>query len=374
MTFAPAARHIAVIGGGPAGSAFALLLAQAGHDVILFESGTRPGGGWKIGEGLPPSASRVLQTLGVTERFSEGGHLPSYGNRSAWGSPEMSEYDFLFDPYGHGWHLDRERFDRMLLDAAEEAGASVRAGCTVVDAQRRAAGGWNVTLANGERITADVLADATGRKSWLGRRLGLQRQQTDGLVAVAALLRVPESGEDRDSFTMLEAVEEGWWYTALLPNRQRVVALMSDRDLPVVREAREIAGWLERFNRTHHLRRLLGRHAYELEEGPRLVAANSSRLQQAAGDDWLALGDAAAAYDPLSSQGILMALGTAIEAARYLLQAQWQGKPEGLADYNRFIDRTFDVYLETCRKFYHMEPRWQDAPFWQRRQIADTHR
>ena len=81
----------------------------------------------------PPSARLSLASLGLWERFERQGHAPSYAIRSAWGEPQLYEQDFTFHPYGTGWHLDRQLFDGMIADAAEEAGATVYRGGRLED-------------------------------------------------------------------------------------------------------------------------------------------------------------------------------------------------------------------------------------------------
>ncbi|MBV8234964.1 MAG: tryptophan 7-halogenase, partial [Acidimicrobiia bacterium] len=129
----------AVAGGGPAGAAAALALARAGRRVLLIEKS--PEGPPRAGEALPPAARPLLRDLGLLDRLAAEGHLPCYGNLSVWGSDEPHTADFLFNPYGHGWHLDRRRFDAMLRDAARDAGAELRVG-RLIDAERSTGGPW----------------------------------------------------------------------------------------------------------------------------------------------------------------------------------------------------------------------------------------
>ncbi|MBL8191323.1 MAG: FAD-dependent oxidoreductase, partial [Acidobacteria bacterium] len=371
--------RVAVIGGGPAGAATALALARAGVSVTIFEK--ESSSEWKIGEGLPPAARPILQQLGVWERFVADGHLASYGNCSAWGSSELVDQSFVFNPYGNGWHLDRSRFDRMLLDAAIEAGAQVFSDIAVTDVQRMNSG-WRLELGRNqftaeaqrtqrprrdseeslcgpsatlcasavkkddlmeqisspaEALSADFVVDASGRSSWFARRQGARRINHDNLVGVAALLKADGNAADRDSLTMVEAVAGGWWYAALLPEKKLVVVFLSDADLDATRTAATVEGWRSLLAETEHLRKRVERHNYQIELAPRVVSANSSRLDVVTGDSWLAVGDAAAAFDPLSSQGIVTALELGMLAAETILA----GEPEALKQYAERLEQLF---------------------------------
>ena len=114
---------VAVIGGGPAGSAVAMTLARLGVPVLLIEGGD--GTGNPIGETLAPSATPLLHRLGAIDALRASHPLPCHGNRSSWGgNGSLVEHDFLREPYGPGWHLDRPTFNAALLATADGAGAA----------------------------------------------------------------------------------------------------------------------------------------------------------------------------------------------------------------------------------------------------------
>ncbi|WP_157721984.1 NAD(P)/FAD-dependent oxidoreductase [Tumebacillus avium] len=354
-----------IVGGGTAGSAAAYLLSRAGISTLVVErSGQR---GWKIGEGLPPSSSALLRRLGFWERFLADRHLPSHGNRSAWGSKEFAEHNFIFDPNGHGWHVDREKLDVMLADSAAATGA-VRLENTALQEFRKTDTGWELHLTDGQQIEAQWVIDATGRSSHFAHRLNIRRTAYDQLVAIAGLYACAHD-DDQDSLTMIETAEDGWWYTALLPDRKRVFAYLSDGDLAQTKAARAEADWQQLLMESTQIGRLIEKHQYQLQGPPRMVNANSTELSTAVGDGWLAIGDAAAAYDPLSSQGILMALGTAVEATEALL-AHLQGDEAALPAYADFMKRMYQEYLSARDHFYSLEARFPHSPFWQRRNNA----
>ena len=104
---------------------------------------------------------------------------------SVWGTDEPVATDFIFDPNGHGWHLDRARFDATLRDAARDAGMEV-VPARLVEVVRDGAG-WCVTLAGdkqgGNELRTAWLIDATGRRAAVARRAGAARRRDDALVA-----------------------------------------------------------------------------------------------------------------------------------------------------------------------------------------------
>jgi flavin-dependent dehydrogenase len=359
----------AVIGGGPAGCAAAITLARAGCPALLIDG--EEGEAFKVGEGLPPAAKPLLRALGVFERFSREGHLPSYGNESAWGSDVPRCADFIRDPQGHGWHLDRRRFDAMLREGARDAGACVREATRVVDAIRTGRGSWRLTLAAKEGLLeagARWLIDSTGRRSWLARREGVKRASRDRLLGFVALFRPPDTAltADRDSLTLVESMPEGWWYTALLPTRRRVVVYLTDAGAATSRLARTREGYLALLARTRHVRDRLAAHDYRMEGAPQVTAANSARLDRFVGERWIAVGDAATSFDPLSSQGILTALYSGLQAGQALL-AHRSDRSDALERYNTRLGALYDLYLRHRATYYRLEQRWPTSPFWQAR-------
>jgi 2-polyprenyl-6-methoxyphenol hydroxylase-like FAD-dependent oxidoreductase len=100
---------VVVAGAGPAGALAAFVLAKAGYQALLIDEIQEDT--HKVGESLPGAARQILQSLGLLTTLESGSHLPCYGNVSAWGSEQMIANDFISDPRGLGWHLDRVQFD-----------------------------------------------------------------------------------------------------------------------------------------------------------------------------------------------------------------------------------------------------------------------
>lgn len=353
-----------VAGGGPAGAAAALALARGGRRVLLLDES--PAGAFRVGEALPPAGRPLLRELGVLERFLADAHLPCHGNLSAWGSPSLEGTDFLLDVNGHGWHLDRARFDAALRDAARDAGAEVRGGTRLAASERAPGGEWRLTLAGGGgEVCCGWVVDATGRRCAVARRGGAARLHDDALVAFHARFR-PEREGDRDARTLIEAAPDGWWYTALVPSGERVVAFLTDADLADRRALLSAEGFARRAEATEHVRAALRAHGFALHGRPRGADAGGARLDRFTGDGWLAAGDAAVSYDPLSSQGIRTALYTGMLAGR-ALHAHLGGDGGALHGYADRLEEVRGAYLRHRTEFYAYEARWPDRPFWARR-------
>ena len=358
---------VAVLGGGPAGCATALALAHDGYSVVLVERSAYDK--VRVGETLPPAVQMLLRSLGVWGHFVRDAHSASPGIHCAWGQPDLHENDFIFNPYGMGWHIDRRRFDAMLARVVEEAGASVYRGAPWTSSEGSTAKREICIVQGDERLILRTrfVVDATGRASALARKEGATRISYDRLVGVVVFFFLSRDENSLGDCTLVEAVEDGWWYSALLPNHRLVVAYMTDADLYARGPRLSIHYWQEQLRKTKHTQALI--KSLTLQSGPFIVAANSSRLDQLSGRSWLAIGDAATAFDPLSSQGVYKALESGIRAAR-AIQNYFAGNGTALGSYAAEMEEYFDYYLLMRNKYYGRETRWLRSAFWQRRRLG----
>jgi flavin-dependent dehydrogenase len=356
---------VVILGGGTAGCAAALALAKRGVPrVCVVEPGH--GSAARVGESIPPDARILLQQLGVWEGFLEQGHEPCLGSCSSWGSDALGYNDFMINPYGSGWHLDRPRFDASLADRAVAMGVSLRAEGGFAGVEPLGDEGFRLTLSEpgAEPLDARFVVDATGARSVFARRLGATQLPLDRLMFVYGFFDVPE-GAAPSRLTMLEAVPEGWWYAARLPDRRLAVAFASDPETIQEGGLARIHGWFPRLLRTRHVApRLSGCRL--CPDSLVVRAAPSFLLDQAAGDRWIAVGDAAAAYDPIASQGIYKALEGGL-AAGEIAAARLDSPANRAHEYHAATAARFADYLAIRNHFYGLEERWADAPFWRRR-------
>jgi flavin-dependent dehydrogenase len=360
---AEGAPRLAVVGGGPAGAVAALVAARRGLRVTVLEARSEPD--LKVGETLPPGLTPLLRHLGLDTWLERDGHLRSQGNRSLWGSPQPGESPFLANPFGAGWHVDRRRFEARLAETAQEAGAEWRWSCRLTSCKADGSG-WRLETSSGV-LEADFVADATGRQSRLARRLGARRLRYDRLVGISTLLE--SATPAADTYTLVEATPEGWWYSALLSDGRLAVAFLSDGDLldrPLLQAGANPAAWWQRLRETTATRERVEGNGYQATGPLRVLPAETSRLDAILGDRWIALGDAAAAYDPLSSHGVASAMGSGFYGGHAIVDLL-AGRSEARLAYLGLLQQAYGNYLDLQKEHYRRETRWPDAPFWQRR-------
>jgi flavin-dependent dehydrogenase len=348
---------IVVVGGGPAGLAAAIASARAGADVMVFERGHQR---QKPGEILEPTIKYPLRDLGLWDQFVELGFLPIAGNLSVWDDTEPAEAEGMLNPHGHGYLVDRTRMEAWLIDQARRAGVRVLTG------ERRIAladaGSRRLAWLDGERrveAQPGLIIDATGRGRGV---IEGTRRRVDQLVALLAY--VPDRAcAARDQRIYIEAMPDGWWYSAPLPGSVTVFAFMTDADLlPPGAAARE-AFFRCRLaaSRITRQRRPAIPHACRVRAHP----ANSSRRATVSGRGWVAVGDAAATYDPLSGFGVTAALTKGTALARLIANSATIGQAMSL--YGAAEDAAYADYLHDRRGTYSRVARWRSERFWARR-------
>jgi flavin-dependent dehydrogenase len=263
--------------------------------------------------------------------------------------------------------VDRRRFDAMLARAAEEAGATLYSAARVTACTRTPEGNWRLeTLCDGRSLSlqAGILVEATGRSSLPAPANGARRRVYDRLVGIVGFVARSDAAAPQDPRLLLEAAEHGWWYSAPLPDDRMVVAYMTDADHMAGVRRRLAAFWRERLGEALYTRERLA--SYRREPELRIVSANSYQRERVAAGNRLAVGDAAMAFDPLSSQGICKALHSGMAAAEAILASR-RGRADAIEQYARDAAAGFSRYLQARTAYYRQEGRWPNSEFWRRR-------
>jgi flavin-dependent dehydrogenase len=346
---------VVVAGGGPAGTVTALDLSRRGFRVAIIEQSAYDN--FRTGETLPPEIRRLLTELGVWERFLATDSVESHGIRSAWETPFARDHSFLYNPYGCGWHVDRACFDAMLAGAAADAGAELIVSARTTKFVEDADSQWLIEVTAGREkrtLRSRLLVDATGRKASIARQLGCRMQAVDRLVGVVAVLPRAEG----EPWTLIEAAENGWWYSAPLPKDRTVFAYMTDSDLW------RNSSWGELLKQSP----LTWERAAATENLPsiQIVSAASVLRQPVTGRNWIAAGDAALAFDPLSGLGIYKTIESGLRSSA-AIERCFKDDRSGMVEYENWTAEGFRSYLAIRRQFYGSVGRWPKSRFWQRR-------
>jgi flavin-dependent dehydrogenase len=235
----------------------------------------------------------------------------------------------------------------MLLGAAERAGA---------DIVRGGAPGSAPTF----------VVDATGRDAHVARRHGVSRVHTDHMIAVVGVLRQKAAAACAGT-SLVEAAEHGYWFSAPLPGDRLVCAYFTDPPLWNEAQRKSADAFHTLLLNTRHVSaRAAG---YDPARSLVVAPAGTSRLATMHGPGWLAVGDAAACRDPLSSGGIYEAIRSGIRAAD-AIASQHDGHAGALEAYAADLEARFSRDLARRRDVYLRERRYPDSPFWARRRTG----
>jgi flavin-dependent dehydrogenase len=337
---------VLIFGAGPAGCRLAGLLAVEGVRVLVLE---RPARRRPLLETLSSRSLIPVQSTNSCARYC-------YSNRSLWGNERLVDRPSMQRVWGPDQFIDRADFDSKLREIAISAGVTFYS--EAVAQVERSDSEWLVHLRDRSKIRAGLIVDATGRASVIGSRIGGHRVILDTLVGTP--VRLASTDDPTLNSTLVASVPTGWWYIG--PNTGGSVGAIyfTDADLSSFADFRR-AATLEEFGPTTEAVQLRGARV-----SGKPMAAFSGWLRPCAGDRWVAIGDAAASFDPLSSDGLRHALESAASAARSILHT-------GNFDrYRATMQVNMLAYLADRSSIYASERRWTCQPFWFRRQAPTT--
>ncbi len=356
---------VVIIGGGPAGCTAAIALRKQGvQDVLVLEAGCYEK--FVIGESIPPSAKKVFNQLEIYHDFLQEAHLPCYGTCSHWGDDRKGFNDTILSPYGHGWHLDRRRYNLFLSRKAVESGVEVQCKATFLGAEIKADGTRVIEFLQDDQrktVSAQFVIDASGAKSVFATIQGSRQEK--GIPLLCLTRRFKISPEDTvSSLTRIEAVQNGWWYGAKLPNNELLVAFYTDQETLKETKMQLADVWMKALYQTKSIHESI-REENAMSASVKGFPAHSFCLDQVAGKDWLALGDAASSYDPITSRGIYKSMTDALVAAEGIA-AYLRGENLDLTPFDTYVKSNYQAYLLERAHYYQLEQRWKNEAFWKK--------
>lgn len=300
---------VLVVGAGPSGSTIARLFTQGGARVFMVDPHRQPHRRLEL---VAPRALPIFEELGLSDLFSdERVSYPCLGIRKSWGRGGIHVEEFLRDPGGRGYVIDRGQLDATLLRRACDAGVHFERGAVTAVRMDTAAVVADIYLSGiTTSVRAPLVVDATGRSASIARRLGARRAVHEHLLAsMDVCAQQPASAES--PWLDVNRLSECWQYSLLGPRGAR------------------------QFWSVQRGKGALGRS----RDDRHYCDASSTSLEVCAGSHWLAIGDAAAAYDPISSQGLATALSGALAASKLALSGGMLVPSEQLA-FSSLVART----------------------------------
>ena len=350
--------EVIIAGKGIAGLVVSLLLKRKGIPHLLLDRRAARKQ-LALGETLPPSALPLLQSLGLLDLFESNSLHRTYGYHSAWGNTAIADHNFFFHtPFKHGLKINKQSLEQDLEGQTSENILPFEK----LTAIRLEEQGVTVELQDGIAVRGRCIVDATGRNRSLLKLLGVASEEHDQLTAYSCHL--PRRVHPKITHgVFVESFEHGWGIVSRLSDEAQVMSLFSRPRVGIQRELKDYSCWPEILFRTAYLRDFLTTGG-----DIRVVGgdAGSSRATQLAGNCWLAAGDAAIAFDPLSSHGITNAVYTAHRAVEAIALHLSDSDEKHFREYAESLSAIFSTYLATRHDLYQRERRWPEAVFWTR--------
>jgi len=348
---------VLVIGGGPAGSTAATLLARKGFSVTLLERERFPR--FQIGESLLPYNNDLFARLGVTVPMAEGTFTPKYGAGFVTADGALG-YTFRFrenlpEAYHSSFQVKRAEFDQLLLRNAAASGVDVREGMPVTAVELDDSSRATVTCANGERLEASFVVDASGHGAFLGNRNGDKEDVAElKKVAVFAHYKNVPRPEGRDAGnTIIVVLRDAWFWLIPVSADTMSVGLVVGRDhlIGCGLSAEEL------------LERTIAGAPYlaeRMKEAERVTPVYVRRdfsfmMKRRTGKNFALVGDAAGFLDPIFSTGVFIAMKSADLAADAIEQRLRNGSMRLLRRYDRTFQGALDKYFRFIANFYRRE-------------------
>ena len=312
-----------VVGGGPAGSSTAALLAEKGHDVLVVEKEKFPR--YHVGESLMPFCYFPLERLGLIDTLMESANPRKYCVQFVRQDGFLSQPFYFFQHFDHPssttWQVWRSEFDKMILDKARSNGATVMEETKAKKLIKSGDRVEGITVESDELGSLDILApivvDASGRdcfaahkQKWMVRDPELKK------IALWTYYKGAkrDPGLDEGATTVAYLPNKGWFWYIPLSGDMVSVGIVAERDYLFNGSTKDHE---EIFQREVLNNEWINEHLAEAEQTGeyRITGEYSYRNRYCASDGLVLAGDALGFLDPVFSSGVFLALKSGVMLA-----------------------------------------------------------
>lgn len=358
---------VIIIGGGPAGATLGCYLSKAGIDNIIIEKAIHPRP--HVGESMVMATVRIWDEIGFLETMETERFPKKYG--ASWHpAGKTEEIDIAFREFpqeginqDYTYHVDRAKYDLLLLKHAEQLGSKIYEGVQVKEVlfEDGTACGVRAALADKEiTLNAKVIIDATGRDTILGRQLKLKKNDPifDQYAVHAWYDNVDRGTVPTDDYIHIYflPVERGWAWQIPITDEITSMGVVAEKD--VFRAAKlDVEGYFQKYVDSNPNLAAAMRPARRLNDFRR-EGDYSYSMRKFCGDGWMLLGDAARFVDPIFSSGVSVAMHSAKFAAERIWCALEQNRfdREILLPYETKLRGGVEIWYDFIRLYYKLLP------------------
>ena len=371
---------VIVVGGGPAGSAAATMLARKGWQVTVLEREQFPRD--HVGESLLPASIPVLEELGALPAVESAGFLPKYGATMVWGSGD-APWSWYFKEtsqrYAHSYQVWRPQFDQILLDNAKAQGVTVLEGHHVTEVIFDGGEAVGVEFTNTDGDTGEgqarFIVDASGQSTLLARHLESKEWDPffQNLAVYAYFTGAKPLPEPDQNNIFIESYRYGWLWTIPLHTGRSSVGVVVDSKTGQegIQQNGAKAFLQAQLAQSSHTRAML--ENAKMDSDPAVVMDWSYTAGKMYGPGYILAGDAACFVDPLFSSGVHLALMSGVLAAAYVTTALNDPSmaEEAGEVYQELYLKEYNQFREMARLFYSSNLS-AESYFWEARRITNS--
>lgn len=358
---------VIIIGGGPAGSTLGCYLSRAGIKNVIFEKANHPRP--HVGESMVTATTRVFQEIDFLKIMEQEGFVKKYG--AAWHPPEkMGEFDIEFAEFpqegieqDYTYHVDRSKFDLLLLKHAECLGSKVFQGISIKEVvfEDNKASGVKFNIGDTEiQMDARIIVDATGRDTLLGRQLNIKKKDpVFNQYAVHAWFKNLDRGTGKSAdfiHIYFLPVERGWVWQIPITDEITSVGVVTEKEVFKNSKGDIDSFFNHHVNSNPNLKNTM-KDAQRINEFKR-EGDYSYSMENFCGNGFLLLGDAARFVDPIFSSGVSVAMYSAKFAGERIVEAIQNNNfsKDFFLSYERKLKSGCEVWYEFIRLYYKLLP------------------